>query len=158
VDHVLSPSNLRHADVPSGHPVGEVCEEAVTLSGAGYAVPVCRALDASDGRFVTGLAAFVTAPGERGRLTTRVRQGERDLNALGEPPMAERETPDPTTDDALAGAEAEAAREAAAEAARKVITPKARTSGKSSGRSSATKASPKPASSTSAGAAKPATA
>jgi len=39
---------------------------------AGYAVLVCRALDASARR-------FVTEPAERGRLTTRVRQGTRDL-------------------------------------------------------------------------------
>ncbi len=44
--------------------------------------------------------------------------------------MAERETPESPSGDALAGAEAEAAREAAAEASPKVVRPKARTSGK----------------------------
>jgi hypothetical protein len=53
--------------------------------------------------------------------------------------MAERETPDPTTDDALAGAEAEAAREAAAEAAPKIVTPKVRTSGTRTARAATTK-------------------
>ena len=64
---------------------------------------------------------FVTERNGSGRLTTRVRQGERDLITPWEKrPMTERETPDPINDEALAVAEADAAREAAAETASKV--------------------------------------
>lgn len=64
--------------------------------------------------------------------------------------MAERETPDPTVEAALAGAEEAAAREAAAEAAAgreaagaadgpKVVAARARTSGRGSAKTSASK-------------------